>query len=78
MLGFAQGVWNWNLPTPLPSAGVVPSELPPFDGPDLVICVGNGSKARLQNVPLEIRELIEYSVSLLMLRILASSVDETP
>ena len=39
------------LPTPLPSAGVVPSELPPFSGPNLVTCVGKGSKAKPQNTP---------------------------
>ena len=69
---------GWYLLTPLPSAGVVPSELPPFSGPYLVTCVGSGSKARPQNVPLGTCELIEYNVSLLISRILASSVAETP
>ena len=48
---FAGVVWDGYLLTPLPSAGVVPSELPPFDGPNFVTCVGKGSKARLHSTP---------------------------
>ena len=51
ILGFANRAWIWYLPTPLQSAGVVPSELPPFTGPSFVTSVGNGSKARLQSKP---------------------------
>ena len=37
--------------TPLPSAGVVPSELAPFDWPSFVTCAGSGSNAKLQSIP---------------------------
>lgn len=49
--GFHSKRGDWYLPMPLPSPGVVPSELPPFNGPNFVTCVGNGSKARLHNIP---------------------------
>ena len=51
MLSLAGRVWRGYSPTALPSAGVVPSELPPFDGPYLVTCVGSGSNAKLQSIP---------------------------
>ena len=63
---------------PLPSAGVVPSELPPFSGPYFVTCVGSGSKARPQRTPSGTWESVDWNVSLLMERILASRVAETP
>ena len=71
------GGGNGYVLTPLPSAGVVPSELPPFSGPYFVTWVGSGSKARLQRTPPGIWGSVERNVSLLMERILASRVAET-
>lgn len=51
--------WDGYLLTPLPSAGVVPSEVPPLDGPNFVTCVGKGSKARLQSTPPGVWESVE-------------------
>ena len=78
MLTLADRVWSGYSLTPLPSAGVVPSELPPFDGPNLVTSVGSGSNARLQSIPPGTWVWLEWRVSLLMSRILASSLAETP
>ena len=75
-MGEREGV-RANLPTPLPSAGVVPSELPPFKAPYFVICVGRGSNARLQRTPPGIWASGEWNVALLMARMWARRGAET-